>query len=71
MFSRCDVRLWRGLFKVKIVERLNGSCRVEALEDYDMVRKGDRFETFWINLYWIVKADGLEDEWKCPHTGWR
>lgn len=39
-----NIRLWRGLFKVKIVKRLGQKrCEVEALETYGTVQKGTRW----------------------------
>jgi len=66
-----QLRLWRGTCKVKILERRNATYLVQALQDYGEVRKGQRFPAHQVTLHRIVNADGLEDEWKCSHTGWR
>jgi hypothetical protein len=51
-----DVRLWHGLFKVKIVKHFNdGRCMVEALEGYGGRSKGDSWITLPMFLYKIVK----------------
>ena len=50
-----DVMLYRGLFKVRVLNKLDGSWQVEALEDYPNIRKGERFMTSKRNLQNIVK----------------
>lgn len=50
-----DVRLYRGLFKVRVLNKLDGTWEVEALESYSNIRKGERFMTHKINLENIVK----------------
>ena len=54
-----EIRLWKGLFKVRIVKRFGvRRCEVEALEGYGNIQKGTRWITFESNLQISIKKEG-------------
>lgn len=52
-----DIRLWHKKYKVKVISKTNGHALVEALDNCNGIKKGERFLTRIIFLEKLVKNE--------------
>ena len=50
-----DVRLHKGGFKIRVLEKVNSHFLVEALENHGEIKKGDKFLTLKLHCERLVK----------------